>query len=95
MTRRLLLSLTLALAATLAAPPVSAQFAPGGDQVQPSTTNAPANAAAQSANRIPPPTPPATESLGMTTLLYYAVIVILGGATIAVSIMPGKRSHQD
>lgn len=95
MTRRLLLSLTLALAATLAVPPASAQFAPGGDQVQPSTTNAPSNAAAQSANRIPPPTPPATESLGMTMLLYYAVLILLGGATIAVSIMPGKRSHQD
>lgn len=57
------------------------------------TTSAPA--APASATRIPPPTPPATDPIGMTIALYYGVIVLFGGAAIAVSVMPGKRGHQD
>lgn len=46
-------------------------------------------------NRAAPPLPPATDSLGVTSFLYYALIVVLGGAVIVVSVMPGKRGHQD
>jgi len=45
--------------------------------------------------RQAPPTPPATDGPGAAVFLYYAVIVLLGGATIAVSVMPGKRGHQE
>lgn len=44
---------------------------------------------------VPPPTPPATESPGAVVFLYYTVIVLLGAVTIVVSIIPGKRGHQD
>lgn len=95
MKHRIIAVALLALTTFLAAPTL-AQVAPGGASppgATPATQQAPV--AAQSAERIPPPTPPATEPLGLSVLLYYAVIIVLGGATIAISVMPGKRGHQD
>jgi hypothetical protein len=65
------------------------------------TSGAPRQAPAQGqqqnrgANRSAPPLPPATDSIGITAFMYYAIILVLGGAAIAVSVMPGKRGHQD
>lgn len=46
---------------------------------------------AQSGTR--PPAPGDTET--PKTWLYYIVIIILAALTITISILPGKRSHQD
>lgn len=92
MIRRILAVLTLLVATAL---PAAAQVTPDSGQAPGGAARPSSTPAARSANRIPPPTPPATESLGMSVLLYYTVLIVLGGATIAVSVMPGKRSHQD
>lgn len=92
MIRRTLVVLTLLLATAL---PAAAQVTPDSGQAPGAPGRPGGPPASQSANRIPPPTPPATESLGMSVLLYYTVLIVLGGATIAISVMPGKRSHQD
>lgn len=42
---------------------------------------------------VQPPTPNRADS--PPTPLYYGVIVVLAGATVALAIMPSKRGHQD
>lgn len=75
----------------------SAQLSgPGGGFKRPASTQSQGAAGQPSqANRALPPTPPSTDSPGMSIFLDYAVIVLLGGAVIAVSLIPGKRGHQD
>lgn len=99
MNRRTLLIRTLVLASLLlASSHAAAQLSgPGGgvptrppkqQQQQQQQQN-------QGVNRIAPPIPPETDTLGLTSFMYYGLIAVLGGALVAVSVMPGKRGHQD
>ena len=40
-----------------------------------------------------PPTPSGTRNI--SPLIGYGILVVLGGAVVAISLYPSKRSHQD
>lgn len=48
---------------------------------------------AEAAAAVRPPTPQQVDSPPLW--LYYLILIVLTGATVALSILPSKRSHQD
>ncbi len=90
-----LLSRTLVLASLLFVSSYAMAQLSGPTSGAPSRAPAQGQQQNQGVNRSAPPLPPATDSLGLTSFMYYAIIVLLGGAALTVSIMPGKRGHQD
>lgn len=81
----------VAAVSLMAASHASAQLSrPGGGLGQPEERQQQQSSGQQG---LHPPTPRRPDA--PPRWIYYGVMLILGGATIAVGIMPAKRSHQD
>lgn len=91
MNRMLLQSAALALGLGMA---MTASAQPSSNIAAPRTeTQQTSRGSGLSETTIRPPRP--SELKPVSPLMSYGVLVVLGGAILALSIMPSKRGHQD